>query len=111
MVGVFGVFAYAVEERRREIGVRFALGAARAQIISMLVASSGRAMLLGLGAGLLLSVASGVMLRAYLFGLSPLDPAAYGAVMMLLVIAGALSTLIPARRACRLDPAVILRED
>ncbi len=51
-VGVFGVFAYAVEERRREIGVRLALGAARNQIVSMLVSSSGRAMVLGLGAGL-----------------------------------------------------------
>ena len=60
-VGVFGVFAYAVEERRREIGVRLALGAARRQIISMMLSSNGRALLGGLGAGLLLSLVSGPM--------------------------------------------------
>ena len=67
-VGVFGVFAYAVEERRREIGLRLALGATRKQIISMLVSSGGRAMLFGLGAGLLLSLGCGPALRRYLYG-------------------------------------------
>jgi ABC-type lipoprotein release transport system permease subunit len=111
-VGVFGVFAYAVEERRREIGVRVALGAARHQIISMLVLSSGRAMALGLGAGILLSFACGPVLRRYLFGLSPLDPMAYGMVLLLLAAAAAgTATMTPARRACRVDPAITLRED
>jgi hypothetical protein len=110
-VGVFGVFAYAVEERRREIGVRLALGAARNQILSMLVSSSGRAMLLGLGAGILLSFACGPVLRAYLYGLSPFDPLAYGMVTLLLAAAAGLATVIPARRACRVDPAITLRED
>src|SRR5688500_1744950 len=110
-VGVFGVFAYAVEERRREIGVRLALGAARKQIVSMLVSSSGRAMLFGLGAGILLSFACGPMLRAYLFALSPLDPLAYGMVTLLLATAAGLATVIPARRVCRVDPAITLREE
>jgi predicted permease len=110
-VGVFGVFAYAVEERRREIGLRLALGATRRQIISMLVSSSGRGMLLGLGAGLLLSLGCGPVLRSYLYGLSPLDPLAYGLVTLLLAAAAALATLIPARRACRVDPALALRGD
>jgi predicted permease len=110
-VGVFGVFAYSVEERRREIGVRLALGAARGQIVSMLVAASGRAMLLGLGAGLLLSLGCGPLLRAYLFGLSPLDPLAYAMVALLLSIAAAFATVVPGRRACRVDPAITLRVD
>ncbi len=110
-VGVFGVFAYAVEERRREIGVRLALGATCPQILRMLVLRSGRAMLVGLGAGLLLSLACGPVLSAYLFGLSPLDPLAYGAVTILLCAAAALATAIPARLACRVDPAITLRED
>jgi putative ABC transport system permease protein len=110
-VGVFGVFAYAVEERRREIGVRLALGAAGRQIVRMLVSSSGRAMLLGLGAGLVLSLGCGPVLRAYLFGLNPLDPTAYGTVTLLLATAAGLATVVPARRACRVDPAVTLRED
>ena len=110
-VGVFGVFAYAVEERRREIGLRLALGAARSQIVRMLVSANGRAMVLGLGAGFVLSLASGRVLRSYLFGLSPLDPLAYLFVTLLLASAAVIATFVPARRACRVDPAVTLRED
>jgi predicted permease len=110
-VGVFGVFAYSVEERRREIGLRLALGAARAQIVRMLVASSGRAMTVGLAVGVLLSFGCGPVLRRYLFGLSAQDPLAYGMVIALLACAGLLATFVPARRACRLDPAVTLREE
>jgi predicted permease len=110
-VGVFGVFAYSVEERRREIGVRLALGAARVQIIRMLIATSGRAMAIGLGFGIVLSFACGSMLRTYLYGLSPLDPLAYGMVVSLLAAAASLATFIPARRACLVDPAITLREE
>ena len=77
----------------------------------MLVGSSGRAMIAGLAAGVLLSFACGPVLRSYLFGLSPLDPLAYSLVLALLAGAGLLATVAPARRACRLDPAVTLRED
>ncbi|HEY0874948.1 MAG TPA: ABC transporter permease [Vicinamibacterales bacterium] len=111
MVGVFGVFAYAVEERRREIGVRLALGATRTHIVRMLVSTHGRAMLAGLGAGVLLSFVAGPVLRSYLFGLSPLDPLAYLLVLGLLSAAAVLATAIPTRRAMRLDPAVTLREE
>jgi predicted permease len=110
-VGVFGVFAYAAEERRREIGLRLALGATRPQIIHVLVGTSGRAMLFGLGAGVLASLASGPVLSRYLYGLNPLDPKAYSLVGVLLIAAGALATFIPACRACRVDPAVTLREE
>jgi len=110
-VGVFGVFAYAVEERRREIGVRIALGAARGQIVAMLLSTSSRAIVIGLAAGLLLSLASGPVLGAMLHGLSPLDPLAYGIMLTSLVAAGCLATLVPARRACRVDPAITLREE
>ena len=110
-VGVFGVFAYAVEERRREIGIRLALGAVRGQIVAMLIATSGRAMVIGLAVGILLSFACGPVLRSYLYGLSPLDPLAYGMVLSLLVAAALGATFVPARRACRVDPAVTLREE
>lgn len=110
-VGVFGVFAYAVEERRREIGVRIALGAARGQIVAMLLSTSSRAVVIGLAAGLLLSLACGPVLGAMLHGLSPLDPLAYGIMVTSLVAAGCIATLVPARRACRVDPAITLREE
>jgi predicted permease len=110
-VGVFGVFAYAVEERRREIGVRLALGAARTQIVGMLLATSGRAMGAGLALGILLSFVCGPILRGYLFGLSPLDPLAYGMVISLLAAAALVATIVPARRACLVDPAITLRAE
>jgi predicted permease len=110
-VGVLGVFAYSVEERRREIGIRRALGAARFHIVAVLVSTSGRGVLLGLGAGLLLSMVGGTLLRGYLYGLSPLDPLAYTGVLALLGLTAAAATFVPARRACRVDPAVTLREE
>jgi predicted permease len=110
-VGIFGVFAYSVEERRREIGVRLALGAARGHIVRMLLSSSGRAIFGGLLLGLVLSLACGPVLRSYLFGLSPLDPMAYVLVLLLMTIAAAAATFAPAMRACRVDPAITLRED
>jgi predicted permease len=110
-VGVFGVFAYAVEERRREIGVRMALGAARRQIITMVLSSSSRAAIVGLGAGIALSLACGPVLGSMLHGLSPLDPISYGMMLGALGVAGFLATAIPARRACRVDPAITLREE
>ena len=111
IVGVFGVFAYAVEERRREIGVRMALGAARVQIIAMILSSSSRAATVGLAAGVVLSLACGPVLGSMLHGLSPLDPLAYGLTIVLLLTAGVLATFVPARRACRVDPAITLREE
>jgi putative ABC transport system permease protein len=111
VVGVFGVFAYAVEERRREIGIRLALGAARRQIVTMLVATSGRALMIGLAVGMLVSLASGSVLRSYLYGLSPIDPLAYGMALSLLAAAAATATVVPARRACRVDPAITLRHE
>ena len=110
-VGVLGVLAYSVEERRREIGIRRALGAARVHIVTVLVSTSGRGVLLGLGAGLLLSIVGGMLLRGYLYGLSPLDPFAYAGVLALLGATAAAATFVPARRACRVDPAITLREE
>lgn len=111
VVGVFGVFAYAVEERRREIGLRIALGAARGQIVTMLLSTSSRAVIFGLATGLLLSLAIGPVLGSMLHGLSPLDPFAYSMMLGLLLAAGFLATVVPARRACRVDPAITLREE
>ena len=110
-VGVLGVFAYAVEERRREIGVRLALGAARSHIVWMLVSTSSRGLLAGLAVGLILSLACGPVLGSYLYGLHPLDPLAYGGVLALLGVTAVFSTFVPARRACRVDPAVTLRDE
>jgi predicted permease len=110
-IGVFGVFAYAVEERRREIGLRMALGARARDVFRTLFIVNRWSVGGGLAAGLLLSVGAGFVLRSYLFGLSPLDPLAYLAVGVLMSIAAIVATAIPARRALRVDPAVALRSE
>jgi hypothetical protein len=110
-IGVFGVFAYAVEERRREVGVRLALGARPGDVIGVLLAANRWSVGGGLAAGLLLSAAGGFVLRSYLFGLSPLDPIAYLSVALILGVAATLATVVPSLRALRVDPAITLRSE
>jgi ABC-type antimicrobial peptide transport system permease subunit len=109
--GVFGVFAHVVESRRREIGIRLALGARKGEIIRSLFRTARLAVTCGLSIGLLLSLATGPLLEEYLFGLSPFDPVAFGTVAAILAIAGFMATFIPARRALQVDPATTLRAD
>ncbi|HEX5216432.1 MAG TPA: ABC transporter permease [Vicinamibacterales bacterium] len=109
--GVFGVFAYVVEARRREIGIRIALGAQKGQVLSALFRPARVATVAGLVLGLLLSLSLGSVLQSLLFGLSPFDPTAFGVVAAILTAAGVLATYVPVRRALRVDPAVILKQD
>jgi predicted permease len=110
-IGVFGVFAYAVEERRREIGVRLALGARARDILQALFDLNRWSLGGGLAGGLALSAATGFVLRSYLFGLSPFDPVAYAGVGALMGLAAIMATVVPARRALRVDPAVTLKAE
>jgi ABC-type antimicrobial peptide transport system permease subunit len=110
-LGVWGVFAYLVEERRREIGIRMAIGARGRQIAMLVLRSTGGATLCGLGCGGLGALAVAYTLRGYLYGVSPLDPIALGAVLALLGLAALAATLVPLRRAVRTDPAVALRTE
>jgi hypothetical protein len=110
-IGAFGVFAYMAEERRREIGVRLALGAGAAAVVWLVLRRTGRPLGLGLGAGLLLSIGAALLLRSMLLGMSPFDPVAYLQVVGVLLAAAAIATWIPARRATRVDPAIALRAE
>jgi hypothetical protein len=109
--GVFGVFSYLVEERTREIGIRVALGARRAQILAMLFGGTRHALLAGAVTAIVLSLAAGQVLRAFLFGLSPFDPLAFAGAAAILAAAAAAATVVPARRAMRVDPVVALRHE
>jgi predicted permease len=111
IIGAFGVFAYAVEERRREIGIRLALGASPADVVGTLWRMAQRSMLIGLAAGLILALGGAQVWRRFLLGLSPFDPIAYGQIAAVLLLAAAIATWIPARRATRVDPAVTLRNE
>ncbi len=110
-IGAFGVFAYMVEERRREIGVRMALGARPRQVVRTVIGGARRPLVFGLGAGLVLSLAAAPLLGRFLYGLSPFDPITYAGIAAILTFAALLATWIPARRAARIDPAVTLRGD
>jgi putative ABC transport system permease protein len=108
-IGIFGVFAYWVQQRTQEIGIRMALGVRAAQVVRLVLGSSARAVSIGLAIGFAASVVSARVLRSFLHGLSPLDPVAYGAVVLVLAVAGLSATYIPARRATRIDPLTALR--
>lgn len=109
--GLYGVVAFSVGRRRREIGIRMALGARRLHVLRTVVGQGLIPVLAGSIVGLALAAASARLLRALLFGVSPLDPVALGATMLGLTAAAALATLLPARAALRVDPAVTLRHE
>jgi predicted permease len=111
MLGAFGVFASMVEERRREIGVRMALGACRSQVVQLVLRSATGPVLAGLSAGLTLSLMITPVLRRALYGMSPFDPMAYLGIAAILLASSLAATLIPAARATRVDPAITLRGD
>jgi predicted permease len=109
--GVFGVFSYLVEERTREIGIRVALGARRAQVVAALFGSTRTALVAGLCVAAILSFVTGQALRSFLYGLSPLDPVAYIGTAAVLALAAVVATVVPARRAMTVDPVVALRHE
>ena len=111
MVGVFGVLAYSVQQRVREIGVRRALGASTGQVFQLVAATGGRVIGIGAGIGLIVAMLVARLLTSLLFGIEPLDPLTYTVVMGLLVVTAALSIAAPAWRAIRIDPASALRAD
>jgi ABC-type antimicrobial peptide transport system permease subunit len=110
-LGLYGVTAYAVSRRRKEIGIRMALGAAPARIVSLVLL---RVMILvsaGIVCGVALSLWAGKFVGALLYGLTPRDPATLaGAALVLCAVAG-LSAWLPARRAAQIDPASLLRDE
>jgi hypothetical protein len=110
-VGVYGLTAFAVSQRTREIGVRVALGA-RAQQVVGLVARRGLALTAaGLAIGLALAFALSGVMRAMLVGVSPTDPVVFVLAPALLGVVALAASVIPARRAARVDPAAVLRGD
>jgi ABC-type antimicrobial peptide transport system permease subunit len=110
-VGIFGVLAGAVAERRREIGVRSALGARRGAIVRLVVGQGLRPAMLGVAAGLAAAVGLGRFRESLLFDVSSLDPVTYGGVTALIVAVALAACWLPARRAARLDPVTVLRSE
>ncbi|HEY9229021.1 MAG TPA: FtsX-like permease family protein, partial [Gemmatimonadaceae bacterium] len=108
-VGVYGVTSRAVSGRRREVGIRVALGATSTSVIRMLVAHTLSGVAIGVAVGVLGALATGRVLAPYLFGISAYDPVAYGAIFALLALVSVVASWLPARRAGRVQPALVLR--
>jgi predicted permease len=110
-IGVYGVVAYVVSRRRREVGVRMALGADARDVQRLILRQTIRPVAAGLLVGLAVAAASVRVLHAVLFGVSPYDPVAFvGAPLLLLAIAAA-AAIVPTRRAMRIDPVSVLRSE
>jgi putative ABC transport system permease protein len=110
-IGVYGVISYSVEQRRREIGIRMALGAQPREILGLILRSNARAVVAGLAVGLAVFLAGSKVLERLLYGISRLDPLAHTSVLAVLLAAAAAACAIPARRATRVAPVEALRQD
>jgi putative ABC transport system permease protein len=109
-IGIYGVLAYSVTERTREIGVRTALGAQPGQIVAMVVGGGARLVAIGTVAGIAGALALSGLLKGLLFGVGPRDVATFVAVPVVLGVVAVVAAWLPARRAARLDPMAALRE-
>jgi len=107
-VGVYGVLAYQVAQRTREIGIRMALGGTARTISRLVLAESGRMLALGLAIGLAGALVAGRAMRNLLYGVQPMEPAVLVAVAAVLAGVALVAALVPARRAQRIDPALAL---
>jgi putative ABC transport system permease protein len=108
-IGIYGVMAYSVAQRIREIGIRMALGAQRGDVVGLVLGQSFALTALGIVAGIAGAVAVTRYLRQMLFGLTPLDPSTFIAVASAFGVIATLAAFVPARRATRVDPLVALR--
>ena len=108
--GLYGVPSYTVSQRRREIGVRMALGAGRGQVVRLVVGQGGALVAAGVVLGLVAAATASRIVESVLFGVTPADPPTFTAVTAVLVGVALLACWLPARRAARIDPMNVLRE-
>jgi predicted permease len=110
-VGLYGVVAYAVSQRTREIGIRMALGAGRRAVVRMVLAGSMKVVGLGLAIGFVLSLVAGRAVESFLGDVSSADPIALVAGPLVMIACALVASWLPARRAARIDPMRALREE
>ncbi|HVW77323.1 MAG TPA: FtsX-like permease family protein [Alloacidobacterium sp.] len=111
VVGLYGVIAYSVSRRTREIGVRMALGAQRGAVYRLILGEAGKLAGFGLSAGLGLSLFAAMLLRRLLFGVQSWDTGILAGVVIVLTVAALLASYFPARRAASVDPVEALRSE
>ncbi len=110
-IGIYGVLAYSIGQRTREIGIRMALGAQRTEVIKMVLWQGMRLIFAGVAVGILAAVALSQVLSRLLHGVSATDPVVYTVVPLSLLVVAFLASYIPAHKATRIDPMIALRYD
>jgi ABC-type antimicrobial peptide transport system permease subunit len=109
VIGLYGVMAYNVSRRTREIGIRMAIGAQRQTVLRMVMRESLLVVMIGVILGIPVALSMGHLISSQLFGLSPRDPLTLAAAALLLLAASVIASYLPARRAAETDPMVALR--
>jgi putative ABC transport system permease protein len=109
-IGIYGVTSYAVNQRRREIGLRIALGAGPRGVLALIVRQAMTLVVLGIMVGLAGALASTALLRHLLFGVSAVDPLTFVFTSAILLLVALTASYLPARRAAKVDPLIALRD-
>jgi ABC-type antimicrobial peptide transport system permease subunit len=110
VTGIFGMAAYSVSKRLRELGIRIALGAQRNEVLRSALGRTFRILAFGSAAGLLLGMAAGKVLAFLVYQATPRDPMVLAGVLLTMLLVGLLAAWVPARRALATDPSTLLRE-
>ncbi|HWT46195.1 MAG TPA: FtsX-like permease family protein, partial [Vicinamibacterales bacterium] len=111
LVGLYGVMAYSVQQRTRELGVRLALGASGSSVMGIVLKEGLQLVALGLAIGLGISLVSGRLIAKILYHVNPTDPATLAAIVAMTIVVCTIACTVPALRAWRVDPATALRAE
>jgi ABC-type antimicrobial peptide transport system permease subunit len=111
ITGIFGMAAYSVSKRLRELGIRIALGGQRKEVLQAALGRAFKLLAFGSAAGLLLGILASRVLASIVYQASPRDPVVLAGVVLAMSLLGLLATWIPARRALAVNPLVLLREE
>jgi ABC-type antimicrobial peptide transport system permease subunit len=111
LTGIFGMAAYSVSKRLRELGIRVALGAQRKEVVKAALGRAFKLLAYGSAAGLLLGILASRVLALIVYQATPRDPLVLAGVVLAMVFLGLLATWIPAQRALSVDPMILLREE
>jgi ABC-type antimicrobial peptide transport system permease subunit len=111
ITGIFGMAAYSVSKRKKELGIRMALGAQRKEVLAAALGRALKLLAFGSGAGLLLGILASRVLGAIVYQATPRDPLVLGGVVVVMALLGLLATWIPAQRALSVNPSLLLHEE